>query len=605
MDDYQEFLDDYVANRDREAVDVNTEYYKGDDLHSCKLEGRVPVVEGYKKLDLFRVFSAEINSEEFRVRTVKQQAEWVKTRAEAVRKLALLLLKIDSVAKELIDLCREDDCRYLFGVIKKSSTKANGNGSVGIVYTPHVKTEVQGLLEDYLLGDLVISFDEMAEKIIVDYNLSYTKFIQPIAKKYFAEYSRVKSIEEEYQRHREVKRNMLSLFDSPNSDEAKKLIKKYGADWRVIKNLMTTASALDAIITAEKNKLVNTNMRLCMSVTNRVYQEVGGDKNENFSRLDLINEGVIGLMKAVDMYVYGTDAKVTTYANWWIMHHITRYVKNNNAVRIPVHVYDKVNKILTVIREIENDRQHQSVCVEGREPDLRKLVESKIGPIKNSPWEVAMNRYHGISLSVKGASVSTEEEGCDMSFLDYLDKSSTAPEEDAVEDILEPSASSRIMEVAERLIVDCDKEDLPKNNISRLQYDLIYKQFVLEMSNKDIANSIGWEKPSDVREEIWRAIKRIRKALKDMGCDSSEALLEYSGNSRIMAIAEGMVVDTEKVPDGKLSRLQYDLIYKQFVKKMSSTEIARNIGWSDPTHVQKEISLGLKRIKERLTEMGW
>ena len=512
MDDYQAFIDEQIENDDNEVAEINSDYSKGDLIEAVDTSYFTDS-HGYSSLDLYRVFSAEINTDEFYVRTTEQQNEWAKSRTEAVHKLGRLLLKINSVLRELLEQCLEGKCENLFGKLK-SGTGAEKD-IVRIAYSPSIKADVIDMLERYLAGTGEFSFDEMADKILVDYNLSYSKFIQPTAKKYFAEFSRVKSIEEEYQRNREVKKNMISLFDSPNSQEAQDLIEKYRMDWRVLKNLMTTATAFEGIVTTLKNKLVSTNLRLCISVANKVYKDTGGDRNENFSKLDLINEGVIGLMKAVDMYIYGVDAKVTTYANWWVQLKVSRYVKNNNAVRIPVHVYDLVNKILSTIREIEKERRNDELAIPELEDDLRKLVEAKLGKIKKSPWEVAMNRYRGVSLSVSCVTRDADMEEGELTF-DYLDTSTPAPEEENMDELVEPSAASRIMAIAEGMVVDCEPEDVPKDMLSKLQFDLIYKQFVKDMTNKEIAISIGWEDYGEVRKEIGRGLSKIRKKLKGM-----------------------------------------------------------------------------------------
>lgn len=513
MENYQSAIDELMDAESSETVELDAFYSKGEVLENVDTDV-VSSPLGYSALDLYRVFSAEINTEDFYVRTPEQQDEWARSRTEAVKKLGRLLLKIRSVRAELLQHCLNNEGEKLFGCLKTKGGKGSDKDIISISYSPEIQQDVIDILQKLDSSDSSMLFDDAADTILIEYNLNYSRFIQPVAQRYFAEFSRVKSIEEEYQRNRDVKQNMTSLFDSPNSAEARELIDKYEMDWRVLKNLMTTALAFDSIVTVQKNKLVNTNLRLCISLANKVYKDAGGDRNESFSKLDLINEGVIGLMKAVDMYVYGVKAKVTTYAYWWVNQKITRYVKNNNPVRIPVHVYDLVNKILATVRVIDkNKHESETICAE-YEKSLRSAVEEKLGPILNETWEIAMLRYRGVSLSLSCVTRDADIGEGELTF-DYLDMSTPPPEEENVDELVEPSASSRIMAIAEGMVAEDGDED-DKDKLTKLQFDLIYKQFVKDMTNKEIAINIGWEDYNEVRKEINRGLSKIRRKLKGM-----------------------------------------------------------------------------------------
>jgi RNA polymerase primary sigma factor len=133
-----------------------------------------------------------------------------------------------------------------------------------------------------------------------------------------------------------------------------------------VKDINRRMSIGEAKARRAKKEMVEANLRLVISIAKKYT-------NRGLQFLDLIQEGNIGLMKAVDKFEYRRGYKFSTYATWWIRQAITRSIADQaRTIRIPVHMIETINKLNRISRQMLQEM--------GREPTPEELAERMLMP---------------------------------------------------------------------------------------------------------------------------------------------------------------------------------------------------------------------------------
>ena len=226
--------------------------------------------------------------------------------------------------------------------------------------------------------------------------------------------------------------------------ELRLLEKRAGLPRKHLGPLLEQIDRNDRTVRQAKRELMEANLRLVVSVAKRY---LGSD----LSLLDLVQEGNIGLMKAVDRFQYRRGFKFSTYATWWIRQAITRAIADHSrTIRIPVHMVETLNRISRVNRNLVNEI--------GREPTPEELAQRTGVPAKKVRLILESSR--------KPLSLETPI-GEDSELGDFLeDKSAGSPNESLLNQDLTTQVERALSMLSPKRRKSCDCDSVSAKRAS-------------------------------------------------------------------------------------------------------------------------------------------
>ena len=238
-----------------------------------------------------------------------------------------------------------------------------------------------------------------------------------------------------------------------------------------------------ALVRAAKNELIMRNLRLVIKIAKSYI-------GKGLPLLDLIQEGNIGLMKAVDKFDYRKGFKFSTYATWWIRQGITRALMDQTkTIRVPIHIMDFYNKISKTSREL--------VPQLGREPSKKEIAE-RLG--------VSTDKIEEVCTAIKNPIPLETPVGDDDSQLQDFISDTHA---------LSPYSDSEKKELTDKIMMVLHTMEPREEQIIRMRFGIgTDKDYTLEEIGKTL--SITRERVRQVEAKAMKKLKHIhtQRALK-------------------------------------------------------------------------------------------
>ena len=290
---------------------------------------------------------------------------------------------------------------------------------------PHIVEEL--VQAHYKENKKIVSLEGVLLRLAMDNKISREEFL-----KYYLG-NEINPKFESFLKENQLWKNFFKKFKKDFYEIRDRLIefsKKIGLSVGEFKKLVSRIQKGERESRIAKKEMVEANLRLVISIAKKYT-------NRGLQFLDLIQEGNIGLMKAVDKFEYRRGYKFSTYATWWIRQAITRSIADQaRTIRIPVHMIETINKIVRTQRQILSEF--------GREPTPEELAKKLAMPLEKVR-KVLKIAKEPVSLETP---VGDEE---DSSLGDFIeDKNALQPLDTAIQSNLSESTTKILASLTPR-----------------------------------------------------------------------------------------------------------------------------------------------------------
>ena len=290
---------------------------------------------------------------------------------------------------------------------------------------PHIVEEL--VQSHYKENKKIVSLEGVLLRLAMNNKISREEFL-----KYYVD-NEINPKFETFLKENPVWKSFFKKFKKDFSEIRERLVefsKKIGLSVGEFKKLVSRIQKGERESRIAKKEMVEANLRLVISIAKKYT-------NRGLQFLDLIQEGNIGLMKAVDKFEYRRGYKFSTYATWWIRQAITRSIADQaRTIRIPVHMIETINKIVRTQRQIMSEF--------GREPTPEELAKKLAMPLEKVR-KVLKIAKEPVSLETP---VGDEE---DSSLGDFIeDKNALQPLDTAIQSNLSESTTKILASLTPR-----------------------------------------------------------------------------------------------------------------------------------------------------------
>ena len=412
----------------RDIIDIDSTYedFEALDEEKAKIKIKAKTKKNKEEGKKDEVPAVAEEEDEFNVSLAKMEEEIKPKIIKIITNLNIDYTKLQKYQREKLDCIlasKELSVSKNKNFKKIQSTLVDNFKNLQLA--PHVVEEI--VQAHYKENKKIVSLEGVLMRLALDNKISREEFL-----KYYIG-NEINPKFESFLTENSTWRAFFKKYKNDFSEIRERLVEfseKIGLSVGEFKKLVSRIQKGERESRIAKKEMVEANLRLVISIAKKYT-------NRGLQFLDLIQEGNIGLMKAVDKFEYRRGYKFSTYATWWIRQAITRSIADQaRTIRIPVHMIETINKIVRTQRQIMSEF--------GREPTPEELAKKLAMPLEKVR-KVLKIAKEPVSLETP---VGDEE---DSSLGDFIeDKNALQPLDTAIQSNLSESTTKILASLTPR-----------------------------------------------------------------------------------------------------------------------------------------------------------